>query len=331
VNETQRYILGEHIEDFEDGLITRRELLRRAGVIMGGASAGLAALVALGCNLERPASASSPATSPSPSTAASSPAVAYATPPASPTTDGVTVKPNDPRIAVEPSPIIKASDGAGLIAYLAHPAAAGRHPAILVIHENRGLTEHIRDVIRRVATAGFTGVGIDLVSRDGGADKLTDAAAYQAALGKRSVAEMVKDEQSAIEYIKGFSFTEASQVGVVGFCFGGGLTWSVLAAGTAVQAAAPFYGPMPQDSAGLAKTKAAVSAVYAEKDTRITGTKDQMEALLKQAGVPYQLTVYPGVDHAFHNDTGNRYDAAQAQKAWVATIDWFKKYLGGTR
>ena len=325
MNETQRYILGEHIEDYEDGVITRRELLRRAGVIMGGASAGLAALVALGCNLERPAGASPVAPS---SATSAGPSVPYATPPASPTTDGITVKPDDGRIVVDAHPAIKAQDGAALIGYVAHPTASGRHPAVLVIHENRGLTEHIRDVIRRVATAGFTGVAIDLVSRDGGADKLTDAAAYQAALGKRSVADMVKDEQSAIEYIKGFSFTEASKIGVVGFCFGGGMTWSVLAAGTAVQAAAPFYGPMPQDSSGLAKTKAAVSAVYAEKDTRITGTKDQMDALLKQAGVPYQLTVYPGVDHAFHNDTnGPRYDPTQAQKAWIATIEWFKKYL----
>jgi carboxymethylenebutenolidase len=326
MNETQRYIIGEHIEDYEDGLITRRELLRRVALITGSASAAFAALIALGCNLERPGSGGA---SPTPSApAASAPNVGYAIPPGAPTTDGITVKPNDPRITVEGTVSLKAADGASLIGYLAHPKESGRHPAIIVIHENRGLVEHIRDVIRRLATAGFTAVGIDLVSRQGGADKLTDAAAYQAALGNRSTADMVKDEQTAIDYIKVFSFTEASKIGVVGFCFGGGMTWSVLAAGTSVQAAAPFYGPMPQDSAGIAKTKAAVSAVYAEKDTRITGTKEQMDALLKQAGVPYQLTVYPGVDHAFHNDTnGPRYDPTQAQKAWIATIEWFKKYL----
>ena len=325
MNETQRYIIGEHIEEYEDGLITRRELLRRVTLITGSASAGLAALVALGCNLERPAPAAASPTASAPP--ASSPNVPYAIPPAAPTTDGVTVKPDDPRIRIEHANI-KAQDGGMLIAYQAHPAASGRFPVVLVIHENRGLTEHIRDVIRRLATANYTAIGIDLASRQGGADKLTDAAAYQAALAARSTAEMVKDEQAAIAFQQGWSYAEASKVGVVGFCFGGGMTWSVLAAGSSVQAAAPFYGPMPQDSAGLSKTKAAVSAVYAEKDTRITGTKDQMEALLKQAGVPYQLNVYPGVDHAFHNDTnGPRYDPTQAQKAWVATIDWFKKYL----
>ena len=323
MNETQRYIIGEHIEDYEDGLITRRELLRRVTLITGSATAALTALVVLGCNLERPAAVVTP-TAPPP-VASSSPQVAYAIPPAAATTDGVTVRPDDPRIRVEPADV-KGPDGSALISYLARPNGGGKWNGILVIHENRGLTEHIRDVIRRVATAGFVGLGIDLVSRQGGADKLTDAAAYQAALGNRSTADMVMDEQAAIASLLAQTFSNG-KIGVVGFCFGGGMTWSVLAAGTSVQAAAPFYGPMPQDSSGLAKTKAAVSAVYAEKDTRITGTKDQMESLLAQAGVPHQLTVYSGVDHAFHNDTGARYDATQAQKAWIATIEWFAKYL----
>ncbi|OLC56698.1 MAG: hypothetical protein AUH85_05565, partial [Chloroflexi bacterium 13_1_40CM_4_68_4] len=214
-----------------------------------------------------------------------------------------------------------------LIGYFARPALDGRYPAVLVIHENRGLLEHIKDVIRRVATAGFVGIGIDLVSRQGGAAKLTDAAMYQAALSARSVDDMVKDEQAAIGYLKGQPVVDGTKIGVVGFCFGGGMTWSVLAAGLSVQAAVPFYGPAPSNMDGLAKTKAAVSAVYAERDTRITGTKDQIEAQLKKTGAPYQLTVYPGVDHAFHNDTGAAYNAAQAQRAWVATIEWFKKYL----
>jgi carboxymethylenebutenolidase len=90
----------------------------------------------------------------------------------------------------------------------------------------------------------------------------------------------------------------------------------------------PFYGPQPAATTGdVAKTKAAVSAVYAELDTRITGTAPQMEDLLKKAGVPYLVTVYPQVNHAFHNDTGERYNAAQAQRAWTATIEWFRRHL----
>ena len=89
----------------------------------------------------------------------------------------------------------------------------------------------------------------------------------------------------------------------------------------------PYYGPQPSNYAELSKAKAAVFAVYAQQDTRITDTGPQMEEQLKKAGVPYQITVFPGANHGFHNDTGNRYDAAQAQKAWVATIEWSRKYL----
>jgi carboxymethylenebutenolidase len=249
----------------------------------------------------------------------------FATPPASSTTDGITVKPDDPRISVT-KPEVKGADGASLMAYLAKPNVGGRVPGIVVVHENRGQTEHIRDVVRRVATAGFVGLNIDLAARDGGADKLTDSAAYNAALGKRSTTDKLSDHKAAIDFLK----TQTSgTVGVTGFCFGGGETWNILIAGLDVKAGVPFYGPQPSNYTDLAKTKAAVSAVYAELDTRITATAPQMEEQLKRAGVPYQITVYPGVNHAFHNDTNgpDRYSPVQAQKAWVATIEWFKRYV----
>lgn len=116
-------------------------------------------------------------------------------------------------------------------------------------------------------------------------------------------------------------------LGLTGFCFGGGMVWNMLAAGVTVKAAVPFYGPAPQNLAGLAATKAAAYAIYAQLDTRITGTKDQVEAQLKQDGHPYKFMVYPGVDHAFHNDTGARYNATQAEAAWVSTIEWFRQYV----
>ncbi|HEY6959627.1 MAG TPA: dienelactone hydrolase family protein [Candidatus Limnocylindria bacterium] len=325
LNETQRYFIEEHVEDYRDGLIPRRELFRRVALIAGSAAA--AATILAACDL-------SPRAQPSPSATASSAASAtagfvaagpYATPPASPTTDGVTVKPDDPRIAVS-QPDVRGSDGAPLLAYMAKPNLSGRVPGVVVVHENRGQTEHIKDVVRRVATAGFVGLNIDLAARDGGAAKLTDQAAYNAALGKRSTADKLKDHSAAIAYL---ATQTSGTIGIVGFCFGGGEVWNVLCAGIDVKAGVPFYGPQPSNYTDLAKTKAAVSAVYAELDTRITSTAPQMEEQLKKAGVPYQITVYPGVNHAFHNDTNgpDRYNAAQAQKAWVQTIDWFKKYL----
>ncbi len=316
LNETQRYFIEEHVEDFRDGLIGRRELVRRVTLIAGGAAA--AATILAACDLSPRTGAGAPTASPR--LVAAGP---FATPPAAPTTDGVTVKPDDPRITVS-KPDVKGADGAPLMAYLAKPNVSGRVPDIVVIHENRGQTEHIRDVVRRVATAGFVALNIDLAARDGGADKLTDGAAYNAALGKRSVADKLSDHRAALDFLK----TQSSgTIGVTGFCFGGGETWNVVIGGLDVKAAVPYYGPQPSNYAELAKTKAAVFGVYAEQDTRITGSAAQMEEQLKAAKVPYQITIYPGVNHAFHNDTGARYNAEQARIAWAATIEWFRKYL----
>jgi len=270
-------------------------------------------------------------TSPTPTTAAATATVAptgtpgpYATPPPQATTDGVTVRPDDPRIAVS-KPEVKGPDGASLMAYMARPAGTARVPGVVVIHENRGQTPHIQDVVRRVATAGFVAINIDLAARGGGYEKLTDQAAYNAELGKLTPAGKLADHSATIAFLKGQS---NGAIGVTGFCFGGGETWSILTALTPdVKAAVPFYGPQPSNYAELAKTKASVFGVYAELDTRITSSTQQMEQELKKSGSAYLITIYPGVNHAFHNDTGPRYDAATAQKAWVATIEWFRKYL----
>ena len=327
LNETQRYFIDEHIEDYMDGLISRRELLRRVTLISG--SVALATTIVAACGTPAPSGAGGVASPTATAAAATaSPALVaqpFATPPPSPVPNGVTVQESDPRITVS-KPEVKGSDGASLMAYMAKPNVSGRVPGIVVVHENRGQTEHIRDVVRRVATAGFIGINIDLAARDGGAAKLTDQAAYNAALGKRTAADKISDHNATITFLKAQS---SGTVGVTGFCFGGGETWSILAAGADVKAAVPFYGPQPTNYANIAKTKAAVSAVYAELDTRITSSSQQMEEVLKTAGVPYKITIYPGVNHAFHNDSGtaDRYNAEQAQKAWVATVEWFRKYL----
>jgi len=329
VNDIQRYLVEEHVEDFHDRLIDRRELFRRVTIILGSSAAATAFLAACGVQPSGPATASAPATAAptAAATVAASPAGPFATPPAAATTDGITVKPDDPRITAGPV-TVKAADGASLIGYMSRPKADGKYPGILVIHENRGLLEHIKDVARRYATAGYAAIAIDLASRDGGADKLTDQAAYNAVLGKMTPAGMAKDLQDAIAHLKTQTFVNTAKIGATGFCFGGGMTWSLLNfAPASVQAAVPYYGPAPTDVAGIGTTKAAVLAVYAEQDTRVTSGKDTIAPLLKQAGVPYLINVYPGVNHAFHNDTGTRYSADQARKAYADTVEWFKKYL----
>ena len=314
----EHYVLEEHVGDFNDGLISRRELLRRVTLITGSLAATLVVLEAMGCGSQP---SGTPAT---PTSRAASTPQPFATPPAQPTSDGITVQPDDRRIKVETLDV-KGADGAPLISYAARPATGKPAGGILVVHENRGLVVHIKDVVRRVATAGFASLSVDLLSRDGGADKLSDPAAYAAALGKRSASDMVGDLRQALMALSSSGVSD--KLAITGFCFGGGMVWNTLAAGTAVKAAVPFYGPAPQNMAGLATTTAAVFAVYAELDTRITGTRDQVEAQLKQSGRPYRIMVYPGVDHAFHNDTGPRYNATQAEAAWVAAVEWFRQYV----
>ena len=138
---------------------------------------------------------------------------------------------------------------------------------------------------------------------------------------------MVADVQAALSQFDQQPAAAAGHQGIVGFCFGGGVVWNTLVAGTKLRVSVPFYGPAPKDLAGLATTPAAVFAVYAEQDTRITAAAPQMEEQLKKDGHPYQIKAYPAVNHAFHNDTGTRYNAVQAEAAWVATIEWFRKYL----
>src|SRR3989441_7627423 len=265
LNETQRYFIEEHVEDFRDGFITRRELVRRVTLIAGGATAAAAILAA--CDMTpRPASGSAPAASAAPSATPVPSPSPYATPPAQVSTTGITVQPTDPRIAAS-TPDVKGADGASLMAYMARPAGSARVPGVIVIHENRGQLEHIKDVVRRVATAGFVGINIDLAARAGGAVKLADSAAYNAELAKRSTADKLSDHNATPAFLKSQS---TGAIGVVGFCFGGGEGWNLVISGAGLKAAVPFYGPQPPNFADLAKTKTAVSAVYAEQDTRIT-------------------------------------------------------------
>ncbi|MDQ2913651.1 MAG: dienelactone hydrolase family protein [Chloroflexota bacterium] len=322
LNDTQRYFVEEHIEDFRDGLIGRRELIRRIAIVVGSAAAATTLLAA--CDLS-PRSAASPTatTTATASSTAGLVAQPFATPPPAATTDGITVKETDPRITVS-KPEIKGTDGVSLMAYVAKPNVSGRVPGVMVIHENRGQTEHIRDVVRRAATAGFVAVNIDLTARQGGGEKLGDA--VTGAIGNLALQQKLADHTAALTYLKA---NTSGAIGAVGFCFGGGEVWNLLAAGADLKAAVPYYGPQPSNYADIgSKAKAATLAVYAEQDTRITSAGPQMEEQLKKAGVANQILVVAGVNHAFHNDTnGTRYAPEAAQKTWVATIEWFRKYL----
>jgi carboxymethylenebutenolidase len=209
--------------------------------------------------------------------------------------------------------------------YLARPETGKAGPAVLVCHENRGLTPHIRDVARRFAKAGYAALALDLLSREGGTEGL-DPDAVPGALTRAGAARHVADFSAGFDYLMSHHYVDRGRIAMIGFCFGGGITWQAATELPGLKATAAFYGPSP-DLAKVAAIKPAVFGVYAELDQRITGAMPALRDALAATDVRHQLTVYPGVDHAFHNDTSDRYKEAQATAAWNDTLAWFGKYV----
>jgi carboxymethylenebutenolidase len=231
------------------------------------------------------------------------------------------VSPDDP--AVQAGPVEFPGEGATLMGYLARPTGDGPFPVVLVCHENRGLTDHIRDVTRRLAKSGYVALAVDLLSRQGG----TDAVGSDNVPGLLGNGDhFVEDFVSGWRYLQGQPFAQAERVGMVGFCFGGGITWRVAVGMPELKAAVPFYGPPPAVG-DVPNINAAVLAIYAERDQRINQSIPAIEAAMQQNGKVYEKVIYPDADHAFHNDTGPRYNPEAAQDAWAKTLDWFGRYL----
>ncbi len=212
-------------------------------------------------------------------------------------------------------------------AYLARPASGTSFPALVIIHENRGLNEHTKDIARRYAKEGFVGLAVDLVSRSGGTT--ADTAVATGALTRTNADDLVADLLASVDYLKQQPFVKANALGVTGFCFGGGYTWELAVASKDMKAAAPYYGTAQRVMSRLGETQAAVLAVYGGNDRGITGQSPQVEEQLKAAGKTYQIKIYDGANHAFFNDTGGSYNEAAAKDAWALTLAWFRKYLTG--
>jgi carboxymethylenebutenolidase len=210
--------------------------------------------------------------------------------------------------------------------YSAAPVGAtGNLPVVLVIHENRGLTAHIRDVARRAALAGFSAVAPDFLAPDGGTPADEDQA--RTMIGKLDLATTVADGRAFIRWLSSPG-GGSRKVGAVGFCWGGGMVNRLaVAAGDRLAAGVPFYGPAP-DPAEASKVKAPLLIHLAEKDERVNKTALPWGQALKAAGKNVTTIVHPGVEHAFHNDTSaERYDKAAAERAWSMTVDFLKQNL----
>jgi carboxymethylenebutenolidase len=355
LNTFQKYFVEEFYDDYREGLLTRRAFIRRLAYITGSMAATVTMMSILGCNPSELPAPTEPMPSPAPpeptatpspeATATPVPPEPTATPSAAPTETAaaseatattpaqlepvpgaqspLSVPEGDP--AVISSEVTFTSQGDEVMAYLARPAADGIYLGILVCHENRGLVPHIKDVARRFAKAGYVALAIDLLSREGGTAAV-DRDQVPAMLSGTPPERHVADFAAGLEYLQDLDYVDADRIGMTGYCFGGGITWRCAVALPELKAAVPFYGPAP-DLGQVSNIKAAVFGVYAELDNRITGGKDALEQALMDAGITYQMKVYPGVNHAFHNDTGQRYVEAQATQAWMDTLAWFEQYL----
>lgn len=216
-------------------------------------------------------------------------------------------------------------EGRQLSIYAARPEAGGERPAVVVVHENRGLNEHIRDVARRVALAGYEAYAPDFLSSAGGTPADEDQA--RTMIGALDMPATVADGAALIRGLAGVN--NRRKVGAVGFCWGGAMVHRLaLAAGPALAAGVPFYGPAP-DAAEAARLQTPLLVILAGRDERVNRTSLPYVQAAQAAGKPVRATTYPDVDHAFHNDTSQaRYNQAAAQQAWAETLAFFRQHLG---
>jgi carboxymethylenebutenolidase len=236
-----------------------------------------------------------------------------------------TIAPTDSRIKAQyvtyPSP---GGNGEKMRAYLVQPAGQGPWPAVLVIHENRGLNPYVEDVARRAAVEGLLAFAPDGLAPLGGYPGNDDEA--RALWAKLDQAKLRTDTLNGARFVKSHKLS-TGRLGATGFCWGGGTTnWLAVALGADLLAAVPFYG-VATETASVPKMKAAILAHLAENVPRVNQTYPAFEQALKQAGVRHEIHVYPATQHGFHNDSTPRYNEAAAKLAWERTIAFFKKNL----
>jgi len=292
------YVAGEIATDCADGLISRREALRRLGLIgLGTVSAG-ALLAACGGGDDTAGKSSGTSRAGARSTSTTT----IATPPGGAEVESIVVS--------------------GRQAVFA--AAAKPKGAVLLVHEIFGLTDHFRSLTGRLAGDGYSAITVDLVPD--GTRTVGDQGKVISILTGSPEDRLLADMRLGLDELE--RRAPGAKLAVVGFCFGGGLTWRLLAAGEPrVAVAIPFYGPAP-DAPDFSRSRAAVLAIYGELDGRVNATRDTAVSALRRAGLTYEVRTFPGADHGFFNDTGARYNATAAADAYRDVLDWFSRYLG---
>ena len=303
VTPLQRYIAEEIATDHVDGLLSRREALRRLS-LLGIGTAGATTLFAA-CSENKQPESEAPVTSSGAAT--------------------VSVPPPGSQNAVPTEPVTWAGPRGELQG--AWAAADEPRGAVLVIHENKGLNDYIRSVAGRFGGIGYSALAIDLLSGQGGTATFADPAEATAALGKLPPEEAVADLKSGVDELA--RRVPDRKLAAVGFCMGGGMVWRLLAAGEPrLAAAVPFYGPTPENPDFSGSKDVAVLGIYAAEDHRVNASKPAARAALEDAGMQFELVTEPDANHAFFNDTSERYHATAAADAWKRVQEWLSRYVG---
>jgi len=311
----KRYLAEEMVEEYEQGLMSRRQMLKTVGQILGISVVSPALLELLGC--------SSPQSS-SEGSGGSTERSEAATVPESQTTEGVTVAPDDPDIEV--SEVEVPGQEGNLGGYQARPSVEGPFAAILLIHENRGLTDHIRDVARRFAKVGYVGLTVDLLSRVGGTSQFSDVAETTTAIANLDQEGVLSDLHSGLTWLGEQDYVQEGRIGSIGWCWGGGQAWRLATREPSLRAVVAFYGPNPPLE-DVPNIRAAVLGIYGAEDQRITSQEPDLEAALTQANITHEMEIFEGANHAFFNDTGQNFNPEAAKEAWSYTLNWFDQYL----
>jgi carboxymethylenebutenolidase len=277
----------ELYDDYKQGLLGRREFLKKSAALAGGTAAAFTMLSLLeGEGAE-----------------------------------AQVVPADDSRLEVED--IAYPGETGEVRAHLARPKGETRHPGLIVIHENRGLNPHTEDVARRAALEGFLAIAPDALSPLGGTpDDVDEARTLMRQLDEEAT---VKNFVAAVQYLKTHP-RSTGRVGCTGFCWGGGITNQVAVHSPDLIAAVPFYGRQPEPK-DVPKIKASLLCHYAGLDERINAGIPEFQKALEAAGIEYKFYMYEGAGHAFFNDTGSRYDKEAAELAWKRTIAFLNEKL----
>jgi carboxymethylenebutenolidase len=292
MTEIQKYLAEEVAEDHADGIITRREAMRRLGLLGVGAATASTLLAAEALAAKGGG-------------------------------DHGHSHGNDGRTTEWAPAATEAITFGGPNGTLMAAWAAASKPrgGVLVIHENRGLTDHIRSVAGRFAASGWSALALDLLSEEGGTGAFPGEAEVAAALNAADPNRFDADMKAAVTELS--RRTGRKPLAAIGFCFGGGMIWRLLASREPrLSAAAPFYGPLPT-AASFKGNKAAVLGVYGGLDTRVNATREAARAALEAARLEHEMLTFTAADHAFFNDTGARFNVHAAEEAWRRVVGWF--------